>query len=497
MAESPASQPSNESGDEANSNAQANKGPAAKDKECQFCHQHFTSSSLGRHLDQFLNKKKPDGIHDVNEIRKLRGGITRRTARSSKREHEDDHSAQQSPAPQATQSPANFDQILNKASGQVELNKWTWQSTGVITDPSVLNNGAPINTSSTPSGTKRSYSTYTSDLSTTVADNARALELSLREVLDTLRVATANASSRPLPFSFDILSQTYPSLCLALLPAPSTLFSPSPFSGPSSIPLVPPGLEQLDPLRHKITRTIEKWKWESLRRAQPTTSNIADEADFLSRSAEQYLETSLRHLELCYSQWLTYSPELRSSLWSIELLRAFKSEQDKLHETEERMQRLQQEANQLQQQVDYLSRCQWPREMAQWPPERVTFDRRMREDLGLVNLARDKNDEASGDFEEGAKKGDLAGDRWDFDKIVNKWKKHVREDRARKAPQPQVLSTPVNDRSPPTLQKSRTDGEVNGNGKEDGAKERRQQPLKRVQLVSDYDEPGNYYSSMR
>ncbi len=54
---------------------------APKDKNCPFCGQAFTSSSLGRHLDLYIrpkNPKAPDGIHKVDEIRKMRGGITRR-----------------------------------------------------------------------------------------------------------------------------------------------------------------------------------------------------------------------------------------------------------------------------------------------------------------------------------------------------------------------------------------------------------------------------------
>jgi hypothetical protein len=54
---------------------------APKDKSCPFCQQAFTSSSLGRHLDLYIrarNPKAPDGVHLVDEIKKLRGGITRR-----------------------------------------------------------------------------------------------------------------------------------------------------------------------------------------------------------------------------------------------------------------------------------------------------------------------------------------------------------------------------------------------------------------------------------
>lgn len=59
---------------------------AAKDKNCPFCGQAFTSSSLGRHLDLYIRPKNPkpaDGIHIVDEIKKLRGGITRRQAKGS------------------------------------------------------------------------------------------------------------------------------------------------------------------------------------------------------------------------------------------------------------------------------------------------------------------------------------------------------------------------------------------------------------------------------
>ncbi len=126
MADSPASEISQdlESGDDATSAQQAAaKAAAAKDKECQYCHQHFTSSSLGRHLDQFLSKKKPDGIHDVDEIRRLRGGITRRIARSNRKDksndNDDGHSSQTSPAPGLGPGP----QPGTLISSAVELNR--------------------------------------------------------------------------------------------------------------------------------------------------------------------------------------------------------------------------------------------------------------------------------------------------------------------------------------------------------------------------------------
>lgn len=89
---------------EASSTPRSNTEPqlkAAKDKNCPFCGQAFTSSSLGRHLDLYIrskNPKAPDGIHIVDEIRKLRGGITRRQAKGSVSTPRRDDSGSSTPA---------------------------------------------------------------------------------------------------------------------------------------------------------------------------------------------------------------------------------------------------------------------------------------------------------------------------------------------------------------------------------------------------------------
>ncbi|KIW10131.1 hypothetical protein PV08_11091 [Exophiala spinifera] len=436
------------------------KPPALKDKECPYCHQHFTSSSLGRHLDQFISKKKADGVHDVEEIRRLRGGITRRTARGSRKERdkkdrgETVSSSQASPGPSGIHSDAAAGQVsgsdLNRVppSGiHIRLNRLNWQSTGVITDPTTLDSPVSVmpptpaaGLASPSGGVKRSFSTYAQDLgsaggSNNNADTTRALELALREVLDSLRAATKHASPTPSPFKFDVQSQTYPSLCLKMLPAPATLFQASPFATPQSIPIAPPGPDQLQPLRQKLTMAIDFWKWQALRLAQPTTSNIAEEADFLSRSAAQWSESTLNHLETCYQNWMVHPIEVRTLLWQVELLRSYNSEQQRVAELEEKLETLQQETNQLQQQVEYLSRCQWPREMALWPPERRTFGAAMREELRLMNLNKIPGaEEYSNNSIQLPESVYARGDKWDFDKLVNKWKTHLKEDKNRRIP---------------------------------------------------------------
>jgi hypothetical protein len=68
------------------SSTNAPKTRGVKDKACPFCRQPFTSSSFVRHLDLYSkgeNPKLADNIHNVEEIRKIRGGITRRRPRNS------------------------------------------------------------------------------------------------------------------------------------------------------------------------------------------------------------------------------------------------------------------------------------------------------------------------------------------------------------------------------------------------------------------------------
>lgn len=113
---------------------------APKDKNCPFCGQAFTSSSLGRHLDLYIRPKNPkaaDGIHVVDEIRKLRGGITRRQAKGSISKKDDGgectpahnkHSAASEGSSTVVQSPEDDDDGLGidmgKTRGQFKEVSW-------------------------------------------------------------------------------------------------------------------------------------------------------------------------------------------------------------------------------------------------------------------------------------------------------------------------------------------------------------------------------------
>lgn len=179
------------------------KQPAAKDKECPFCHQPFTSSSLGRHLDLYIkekNPKPPDNVHDIEEIRKIRGTITRRQARSSLKHNDDSTPSsskatplreQGSPSVQKSFPAANN---LNAEDGPSKLywNQPHWQATGVINDlpPISREDQIPLVRRRTPSrGSSIKEDLTRRQRGLDERDRGQAAELALKEVLENVRSA--------------------------------------------------------------------------------------------------------------------------------------------------------------------------------------------------------------------------------------------------------------------------------------------------------------------
>lgn len=182
------------------------KTPAAKDKSCPFCNQTFTSSSLGRHLDLYIkekNPKPPDGVHNADEIRRLRGNVTRRQARnsSSKREGSTPSSARPS-ALRDQRSPSVGRQYHNgdqprKEKVILRLNEANWQATGVINNiPSTPRDGLtrhdPRRDGSRRTSVKHNFVRQHEGLDE--RDNGRAAELALKEVLGSIRAAKYRVS---------------------------------------------------------------------------------------------------------------------------------------------------------------------------------------------------------------------------------------------------------------------------------------------------------------
>lgn len=167
--------------------------PALKDRRCQYCGQAFTSSSLGRHLDQFLFKKKPDGIHDVEEIRRIRSGITRRQARTSSGKRDGSPDQVERKGPPGTNAPGSSASKSRDAPVRMMFNTPTWHATGVINDipnPSRTTDGPRIAPAQSRAGSLQLPDFASRGAIANNPDTMKALELALREVLDNIKAAT-------------------------------------------------------------------------------------------------------------------------------------------------------------------------------------------------------------------------------------------------------------------------------------------------------------------
>jgi hypothetical protein len=205
---------------------QSSKPGAVKDRNCPYCGQAFTSSSLGRHLDLYIkekNPKPPDGIHDVDAIRKMRGTITRRQPRGSLAGRRDPsapttpsaHSTAAGAAPSAHRSPgpstdsdrafrdgtSGLVSAADHSSRRYPFNT-SWEATGVINDIPTGGNGelrsgweddasssARAAVQRAPSRASQKAQLDSRQKLADAVDTARAAELALRELVSSLRAA--------------------------------------------------------------------------------------------------------------------------------------------------------------------------------------------------------------------------------------------------------------------------------------------------------------------
>ncbi|TLD31387.1 hypothetical protein PspLS_02381 [Pyricularia sp. CBS 133598] len=358
---------------------------AAKDKNCPFCGQAFTSSSLGRHLDLYVkekNPKPPDGIHDVEEIRKIRGGITRRHPRNSLARRETltpvgtPNTTRKSPgsdAESSTRSPV----LPKSAHGSVtslNLSGPRWEGTAASNDAA-------------PDSAKRSVPTRAMSRQMVKAqfemkqkfqdaiDTSKAAELALREIIGSWRAAKTNVDIKSMPFDFDPLSLDFPALTLQCLKQPPTLFSSTQHPTATSWSISPPGQRQFEALTAYFRDEFSKYRTKciaaataaeedlgypaQLKLSQPDPKEAAKRAE---KAVESLEEQVTEHLQSAYSVWTSLDQQRQSELWVLELARSVGRGQTELEKFREAQQTLKQENAKLKTQMEQLGRLQQARD---------------------------------------------------------------------------------------------------------------------------------------
>lgn len=359
-----------------------------KDKQCPFCGQAFTSSSLGRHLDLYIkprNPKPPDGMHDVNEIRKLRGSITRRQPKTSLKPGANVNvSGWRSESMESTPNTASGSRAAPKIEPRImdgspvtspvefrecdgmhmSLNTANWQATGVINNlppraPSRNNTAAPTSQAHRIDAMRRDAAgarierpEYDSEDTSKLREDAevgRAAELALREVLGSLEAAKCRTEPAELFEGVDFFSLTFPGLVLAVLPAPSTLFSTTPFAGAETWGLTPPGRQQYDAFNRFFTTAYKKRQRES-----------------------EYFPDSLAfkygaHAAAAWEHWEQMPQQDQASAWNLELCRSYLRAQEQKQQVQREHEAAKTRIRHLEAEYDRLSRCQLPREFLLHP----------------------------------------------------------------------------------------------------------------------------------
>ena len=396
---------------------------ASKDRNCPFCGQAFTSSSLGRHLDLYIKPKNPkpaDGVHNVDEIRKMRGGITRRQARTSLKVSTEEEDASRSNSagwsnPGGAKHKKADSRVTDRspvhsptsAKETAFINQPGWEATGVINDLPGLSSSR--NQNSTPAGQAQRLQEMRRDnagnrierpdyVSSEVwklqdtAEVGRAAEMALREVLSSLEAAKKKVDPPKLYEDFDFCSLSFPGLCLAILPPPPGLFSSTPFAAAHTWALTPPGEKQFDALSRYFRERV------NLRRKDGHNA-LPDSVVF----------THHVHLENAYEHWTTMLEADKLASWNLEVSRAFIRDKEKREQLRSDLDTAEQRIRQLEAEYDRLSRCQLPREYILHPPKTVPMSQAVIREMKLSELK-------SGAYEVD----------FDADALIGKWRSTVK-----------------------------------------------------------------------
>ncbi|KAF2713972.1 hypothetical protein K504DRAFT_498766 [Pleomassaria siparia CBS 279.74] len=386
---------------------------AEKNKSCPFCGQNFTSSSLGRHLDLYIRPKNPkpsDGIHIVDEIRKIRGGITRRQTKTPiKRElgtpvsNSKQSVTGEACSPAIVQSPMEDDDDtpLEAKSRQSAV---SWPPLGV-------EGGQPQRALGPKSAeVRRDVSRHIQKKELDQRQNAsdgsetaKATEMALRELLKSVREANAKASGPGL-FDFDPYTLNFPSMCLQILPPPSTLFSPTPFPTSESWSINPPGEKQLEALNRQVReRLLAHQRQRQIDQVYPfsTHSNESTESSPLPTPPlfDPDPQKLFCHIADAYNHWMHLSDKGRQEFWQVEILRSYARGNDLRQQAEINLANARRE-------IEYLKTAKWSAGASEFSPISFSLGTETVKELGKHGM----------DYR-----------NWDYDRLVEKWKRIVRE----------------------------------------------------------------------
>ncbi|KAI4172797.1 MAG: hypothetical protein LQ343_003389 [Gyalolechia ehrenbergii] len=405
------------------STADSGRKPAVKNTKCKYCGTPFTTSSLGRHLDLYIREKNPkpaDGLHNVDEIRQMRGNVTRRQPKSSaKRESSTPSNSKVTPIrDQPSPSTAlqlNGNPQVNGAQAKPQWNRAMWQATGVINDIPSVSRVSPSRSLSRTEGTRSNkLDIAIKEAALEERDRALAVELALKEVLGSLRAANARAHPQS-PFDFDFFRLSFPGLCLRCMPPPRSMSSHHSNLGQETWRLEHPGPAEYEYMKRYVFAKLQEWKARVTQDEQQSGSSGDIDQHLMDNLAKDEI-IHQQHFEQAYSNWQTLAQERKEAEWRLECQKAYAEEYDRHRDTRERLDQLEQEIHHLQKQLNQEKNGHISSsilEVTPMPLSRTTinsFSPQQARDLQL----------------------------WDYDRLLDKWKQRIQQQRSVQHPLPTV-----------------------------------------------------------
>lgn len=373
------------------------------------------------------NPKPPDDVHDIDEIRKLRGNVTRRQARTSSSKRDGSTPSSSKPTPirdqRSPSAPVFYPNINHADSGPLRttLNRPSWQATGVI------NNLPPVNREALSTYNKKRNPARRASVKEDLTrkqdaleerDRGQAAELALREVLGSVRAANLRAHPRQ-PFEFNWFGESFPAICLRCLSAPISLLSTPTNPSEGAWPTEPPGQDQFQALEKSLELKLSKLKQErdSTTADQQRKPNGVNGHGGQQQPAPEGSEEKaayIKHLTTVYQTWKALSEKEKQENWRLECQRAFTREREKHKETEFKLDRAEQELQHLRAQLDQRNGSQRPKEFSRFPSATMPLSREALQALSESN--------------------DLAG--WNYEATILKWKARIQHERSAQQPLP-------------------------------------------------------------
>ena len=218
----------------------------------------------------------------------------------------------------------------------------------------------------------------------------------------------------PSPFEFDLLSLTFPAMCLQCLSAPPTLFSSHSIPTTRSWSVEPPGLTQFESLQRWLETKLQAWRQRTRTIAlekQHQMNGLNGHLAHNQLSTEVSEETCYtNHLHDAFQAWKALPDKQKQETWRTETLRAYAREQEKRCASDSRLHRLEQETQHLRAQLALLSKCQQPQDFLLFPPTTLPLP------PALATAASSYPDFDPAD--------------WDYDRLVTKWRSRLQSSRS-------------------------------------------------------------------